>query len=157
MQVRPRRHPVQRRHVLAMLALLTLSTWAITAPIYATEEHGLVNLAAPLIVSVPVVTMFFLPTLRHTCTHRGSWIALRRAQRNLRDFGLCVSLLFMILLIATVSHSGSLSADRGSVVLGMCFDGIADGVTLYCWALAALPALRGVVWIDGALQNRGVR
>lgn len=152
MQVRPRRHPVQRRHVLVTFALLTLVTCAVMAPITAPQERGFKHIAEHVVVSVLVAAALFMPALRHSCTLRGSWIVLRRAERSLRDLGLCVSLLFMIALIA-LPHIGADPADPARFLFDRCFEGAADGMTLYCWALVMLPALHGVVRVDAALQK----
>lgn len=157
MQVRSRRHPVQCRHVLATFALLAPVTCAVTASIAVTQKHGFADLAGPAVVSVLVAAALFMPALRHTCTQRGSWIALRRAQRDLSSFALCVSLVFLIALVAVASSLQSLTANSRDLVLDVCFDGMADGATLYCWALAMLPALNGVVRIDSILQKRRTR
>ncbi|MBN3815141.1 hypothetical protein G3N57_00290 [Paraburkholderia sp. Se-20369] len=157
MRTLPRPQPVHRRHVRAMLAVLALGTWALITPLDSSDAHGLWDTAEPLLVGLVVTATFFLPTLRLACTQRGSWIALRRAQGHLRDFGLCVGLLCMLLLIIILSNAHSVSPHVAETAFDVCFDGMVDGATLYLWGLAALPVLHGVVWAESAWKGRDAR
>lgn len=157
MRTPPRRHPVHPRHVRVMLAVLALSTLLLIAPIASMDALGFWNSAEPLFVGTLVTATFFLPAVRLACTQRGSWSGLRRAQRGLRDFGLCVGLLCVVVMIVIVWNSNSLSIALTNTVFDVCFDGMVDGATLYLWSVAVLPVLHGLVWAEFAWKQRGAR
>uniref|UniRef100_UPI001640DC30 hypothetical protein n=3 Tax=Burkholderiaceae TaxID=119060 RepID=UPI001640DC30 len=111
-----------------------------------------------VVAGLLVAATFFAPALRLRCTQRGSWSALRRAQRYLRDFGLCLCLLGALGLALTFSeiHPGSTFEALPDVIFDMSADTMLGGSTIYLWGFAALPVLRGVMWIESKLM-RGAR
>lgn len=157
MRTPPRRHPVHRRHVRVMLAVLALGTLMLIAPIGSMDALAFWNSAEPLFVGTFVTATFFLPAVRLACTQRGSWSALRRAQRGLRDFGLLVGLLCLVAMIAIVWNSQSLSAALANTAFDVCFSGMVDGGTLVLWSVFVLPVLRGLVLAETAWKQRGAR
>ncbi|KGC10222.1 putative membrane protein [Burkholderia gladioli] len=158
MRIRPRRQPVQRRHVIAMLAVLAVITWATSALVIDVSQQSFLDNIEPIVTCLLVAATFFVPALRRACTNRGSWSALRRAQRYLRDFGLCLGLLGLLGLALMFSEiqPGSPSEGLPNIVFDMSVDAMLDGSTIYLWGLVALLILRGVVWIESKL-TRGAR
>ncbi|WP_334001435.1 hypothetical protein [Burkholderia gladioli] len=157
MRVRPHRRPVQRRHVIAMLAALALGTSA-GVPVAAVDQQSFLDGTEPVAAALLVAATFFAPALRLRCTQRGSWSALRRAQRYLRDFGLCLCLLGALGLVLTFNeiHPGSAFEALPDVIFDMSTDAMLGGSTIYLWGFAAVPVLRGVMWIESKL-TRGAR
>ncbi len=157
MRVRPHRRPVQRGHVIAMLAVLALGTSA-GVPIVAVDQQSFLDGIEPVVAGLLVAATFFAPALRLRCTQRGSWSALRRAQRYLRDFGLCLCLLGALGLALTFNeiHPGSTVEALPDVIFDMSADAMLGGSTLYLWGFAALPVLHAVMWIESKLI-RGAR
>lgn len=158
MRVRPRRRPVKRRHVIAMLAVLAVVTWLTSALVIDVSQQSFLDSIEPIATCLLVAAMFFGPALRRACTNRGSWSALRRAQRYLRDFGLCLGLLGTLGLALMFSefHPGSPSDGLPDIVFDLSVDAMLDGSTIYLWGWVALPILRGAMWIESKL-TRGAR
>ncbi len=157
MRVRPHRRPVQRGHVIAMLALLALGTWACVVAT-GVDQPSFLDGIEPLVAGMLAASTFFAPALRLRCTQRGSWSALRRAQRYLRDFGLCLCLLGALGLALTFNefHPASPSDGLPDIVFDLSVDAMLDGSTIYLWGWVALPILRGAMWIESKLM-RGTR
>lgn len=157
MRVRPHRRPVQRGHVIAMLALLALSTWACVVAT-GVDQPSFLDGIEPLVAGMLAASTFFAPALRLHCTQRGSWSALRRAQRYLHDFGVCLGLLGALGLAMTFDkiHPGAPFEALPDIVFDMCSDAVVVGSTIHLWGTVALPVLRGVMWIESKLM-RGTR
>ncbi|WP_175971894.1 hypothetical protein [Burkholderia sp. BCC0322] len=161
MRTLSRRHSAHRRHVRIMLAVLTVGTWMLIAPIASLDALGFWNSAEPLFIATIFTAFLFLPAVRLTCTQRGSWSALRRAQRGLRDFGMGVALLCMLAMIVIVWNFDSPpAAPRAAIAetaFDLCFDGMVAGATLSLWSLLVLPILHGLVRAELAWKKRGAR
>lgn len=155
MHTRALHPPVHRRHVRIMLVVLALGTLMLITPIGSLDALAFWNSIEPAAVGTLVAATFFLPAARLQCTRRGSWSALRRAQRGLRNFGLNGVLLCVVAMVSMVATSRSVTI--ANTVFDVCFDGMIDGATLYLWSLAALPVLRGLVWAESARKQRGAR
>ncbi|RQT22103.1 hypothetical protein [Burkholderia contaminans] len=144
-----------------MLAVLVLSTWVLMAPIASLDALRFWNSAEPLFIATFVTALVFLPAVHLTCTQRGSWSALRRAQRGLRHFGMGVALLCMLVMILIVWNLDSPpSAPRAAIAetaFDLCFDGMVAGATLALWSLLVLPVLHGLVRAELAWKQRGAR
>ncbi|WP_186111464.1 hypothetical protein [Burkholderia gladioli] len=158
MRIRPRRQPVLPRHVIAMLAVLAVVTWLMSALVVDVSQQGFLDSIEPIATCLLVAATFFVPALRRACTNRGSWSALRRAQRYLRDFGLCLGLLGTLGLALMFSEFRPASSSDGlpDIVFDLSVDAMLDGSTIYLWGWVAMLILRGVMWIESKLA-RGAR
>ncbi|KOR17853.1 hypothetical protein ABW54_29925 [Burkholderia cenocepacia] len=138
-----------------MLGVLALITWLLIAPIAYLDARRFWNSTEPVFIATFVAALLFLPALRSTCTRRGTWSALRRAQRGLRSFGMFVYLICMLLMIMIVWNFDSPAAGLVESAFDLCFDGMVAGATLYFWSLLALPVLHGLARAELAWKQRG--
>ncbi|MBW5287327.1 hypothetical protein [Burkholderia gladioli] len=140
-----------------MLEVLALGTSA-GVSIVAVDQQSFLDGIEAVVAGLLVAATFFAPALRLRCTQRGSWSALRRAQRYLRDFGLCLCLLGALGLALTFNdiHPGSKFEVLPDAIFDMSSDAVLGGSTIYLWGWVALPILRGVMWIESKLM-RGTR
>ncbi|NDV75955.1 hypothetical protein [Burkholderia cenocepacia] len=157
MHTRPLTPPVHRRHVRIMLGVLAVVTWLLIAPIAYLDALGFWNSTEPVFIAAIVTALLFLPAVRSTCTRRGTWSALRRAQRGLHRFGMYVYLICMLLMIVIVGNFDSPAAGLAESAFDLCFDGMLAGATLYFWGLLALPVLHGLARTESAWKQRGAR